>query len=112
MLTRYARAATRRILTPLARGLLRIGVGPDLVTFIGTLGVCVGALAFYPRGSFFPGSVVITLFVLLDTVDGTMARLTGRRSSWGAFLDSTSTGWPTVRSSEGWRCGTPDAATT
>ncbi|HET9901505.1 MAG TPA: CDP-alcohol phosphatidyltransferase family protein [Actinomycetes bacterium] len=89
MLTRYARAATRRILTPLARGLLRIGVGPDLVTFIGTLGVCVGALAFYPRGSFFPGSVVITLFVLLDTVDGTMARLTGRRSSWGAFLDST-----------------------
>jgi CDP-diacylglycerol---glycerol-3-phosphate 3-phosphatidyltransferase len=89
MLTRYARAATRRILTPLARGLLRLGVGPDLVTAIGTLGVCVGALAFYPRGSFFVGSVVITLFVFLDTVDGTMARLIGRRSSWGAFLDST-----------------------
>jgi CDP-diacylglycerol---glycerol-3-phosphate 3-phosphatidyltransferase len=89
MLTRYARAAARRVLTPLARWLLRIGIGPDLVTFLGTLGVCVGALAFYPRGSFFPGSVVITLFVLLDTVDGTMARLTGRRSSWGAFLDST-----------------------
>jgi CDP-diacylglycerol--glycerol-3-phosphate 3-phosphatidyltransferase len=89
MLTRYARAATRRILTPLARGLLRLGVGPDLVTAIGTLGVCVGALAFYPRGSFFVGSVVITLFVFLDTVDGTMARLIGRQSSWGAFLEST-----------------------
>jgi CDP-diacylglycerol---glycerol-3-phosphate 3-phosphatidyltransferase len=89
MLTRYARAATRRVLTPLARGLLRIGIGPDLVTFIGTVGVCVGALAFYPRGIFFVGSAVITLFVLFDTVDGTMARLTSRRSSWGAFLDST-----------------------
>ncbi len=89
MLTRYVRAATRRVLTPLARGLLRVGVGPDLVTVIGTLGVCIGALAFYPRGDFFVGSVVITLFVLLDTVDGTMARLTGRRSAWGAFLDST-----------------------
>jgi CDP-diacylglycerol--glycerol-3-phosphate 3-phosphatidyltransferase len=64
-------------------------VSPDVVTLIGTLGVVVGALAFYPRHEFFWGTVVITLFVFSDLVDGTMARMTGRSSRWGAWLDST-----------------------
>jgi CDP-diacylglycerol--glycerol-3-phosphate 3-phosphatidyltransferase len=59
------------------------------VTLIGTLGVVVGSLAFYPRGEFFWGTVVITLFVFSDLVDGTMARMTERSSRWGAWLDST-----------------------
>jgi CDP-diacylglycerol--glycerol-3-phosphate 3-phosphatidyltransferase len=54
-----------------------------------TLGVVVGALAFYPRHEFFWGTVVITCFVFSDLVDGTMARMTGRSSRWGAWLDST-----------------------
>src|SRR5205814_8648631 len=62
---------------------------PDVVTLLGTLGVCAGALAFYPRGKFFVGTVVITAFVFSDLVDGTMARMTGHSSRWGAFLDST-----------------------
>jgi CDP-diacylglycerol--glycerol-3-phosphate 3-phosphatidyltransferase len=33
--------------------------------------------------------VVISVFVFSDTVDGIMARLQGRSSTWGAFLDST-----------------------
>ena len=89
MLNRFARALFTRLLTPAARGLLALGISPDAVTLVGTLGVVVGALAFYPRGSFFWGTVVITLFVFSDTVDGIMARLQGRSSSWGAFLDST-----------------------
>ncbi len=89
MLNRFARALFTRLLTPLARLLLRLGVSPDLVTFVGTAGVCIGALAFYPRGSFFWGTVFITCFVFSDLVDGTMARLSGRSSVWGAFLDST-----------------------
>jgi CDP-diacylglycerol---glycerol-3-phosphate 3-phosphatidyltransferase len=32
---------------------------------------------------------VITLFVFSDTVDGIMARIAGRSSRWGAYLDST-----------------------
>ena len=32
---------------------------------------------------------LITAFVFSDTLDGTMARLSGRSSPWGAFLDST-----------------------
>ena len=52
MLNRFARALFTRLLTPVARVLLRLGVSPDVVTLVGTLGVCVGALAFYPRGEF------------------------------------------------------------
>jgi CDP-diacylglycerol--glycerol-3-phosphate 3-phosphatidyltransferase len=89
MLNRYARAFLTRLLTPVARALLALGISPDVVTLVGTLGVCAGALAFYPRGSFFWGTIVITLFVFSDTLDGIMARTAGRSSAWGAFLDST-----------------------
>jgi CDP-diacylglycerol--glycerol-3-phosphate 3-phosphatidyltransferase len=89
MLNRFARALFTRILTPIAGFLVRRGVSPDLVTLIGTLGVAFGALAFYPRGEFFWGTVVITLFVFSDLIDGTMARMSERSSRWGAWLDST-----------------------
>ena len=89
MLNRYARAFFTKVMTPVARFLVRLGISPDAVTVIGTLGVCVGALAFYPRGEFFWGTVVIALFVFSDMLDGVMARLTERSSRWGAFLDST-----------------------
>ena len=89
MLNRFARALTTRLLTPVARALLALGISPDVVTLVGTLGVCFGALAFYPRHSFFWGTVVITLFVFSDSLDGIMARASGRSGAWGAFLDST-----------------------
>lgn len=89
MLNRFARALFTRIFTPAAAFLVRRGVSPDVVTLIGTLGVVGGALGFFPRGEFFWGTVVITCFVFSDLIDGTMARMTGRSSSWGAWLDST-----------------------
>ena len=89
MLSRYAKAFFNRLLTPPARLLLAMGIGPDVVTWIGTIGVTAAAFGFYPRGEFFVGTVVITAFVFSDTLDGTMARLAGRSSRWGAFLDST-----------------------
>lgn len=89
MLNRYARALFTRLFTPIAALLLRLGVGPDAVTLVGTAGVCVGALAFYPRGMLFVGTLVITAFVFSDTVDGIMARRLGRKGPWGAYLDST-----------------------
>ncbi|WP_277455648.1 phosphatidylinositol phosphate synthase [Janibacter sp. DB-40] len=89
MLNRYARATATRILTPVAKLLLRLGVSPDIVTIIGTLGVCLGALVFFPRGELLIGVLVITAFVFSDTVDGIMARQLDRSGTWGAFLDST-----------------------
>ena len=89
MLNRFARAFFTKLFTPVARLLLRLGISPDIVTVVGTVGVCIGALAFYPRHEFFWGTIVITVFVFSDTVDGVMARMSGRSSSWGAYLDST-----------------------
>lgn len=89
MLNRFARALMTRILTPVAKAFLALGISPDVVTVIGTLGVCAGALAFYPRGEFLWGTLVIVTFAFADTVDGIMARTAKRSTSWGAFLDST-----------------------
>lgn len=89
MLNRFARALFTRLLTPVAKLLLGLGISPDVVTLVGTVGVCLGALIFYPRGDFLWGTLVITAFVFSDTVDGIMARMSGRSSRWGAFLDST-----------------------
>ncbi len=89
MLNRFARALFTRIFRPVAAFLVRRRVSPDVVTVIGTLGVVVGALTFFPRGEFFWGTIFVTLFVFSDLVDGTMARMTDRSSRWGAWLDST-----------------------
>jgi CDP-diacylglycerol--glycerol-3-phosphate 3-phosphatidyltransferase len=89
VLNRIARALFGRLFTPLAKLLVKLGISPDVITIIGTVGVCAGALAFFPRGEFFWGTMVITAFVFSDTLDGTMARLTQRPSRWGAFLDSS-----------------------
>ena len=89
MLNRFARALFTRLFTPVARLLLRLGVSPDVVTLAGTLGVSAGALVFFPRGQLLIGVLVVTAFVFSDTVDGIMARMQGRSSAWGAYLDST-----------------------
>lgn len=83
------RPAVTRVMTPLGRALARRGVSPDVITTIGTLGVVVSALVFYPTGRLFAGSLAITVFVLADLLDGVLARMTGKGSTWGAFLDST-----------------------
>ena len=89
MLNRYARAFATKLLTPVARLFLKLGISPDVVTIVGTLGVCLGALVFYPRHEFFWGSLVCAVFALSDSLDGVMARLSGRSTKWGAYLDST-----------------------
>jgi CDP-diacylglycerol---glycerol-3-phosphate 3-phosphatidyltransferase len=88
MLNRF-RAFWTKVISPIARLLLRLGVSPDAVTLVGTLGVSAGALVFFPRGDLLIGVLVITAFVFSDLVDGHMARLSGSSSKWGAFLDST-----------------------
>jgi CDP-diacylglycerol--glycerol-3-phosphate 3-phosphatidyltransferase len=73
-----------------ARLLIRLGVSPDVVTVIGTLGVAVAALVCFPQGWLWQGALVVTLFVISDMIDGLMAKMSGTSSNWGAFLDSTS----------------------
>lgn len=88
MLERF-RAFWTRLLSPIARLFIRLGISADAVTLVGTLGVCAGALVFFPQGKLLTGVLVITAFVFSDLVDGHMARLTGKTNKFGAFLDST-----------------------
>ncbi|WP_045878270.1 phosphatidylinositol phosphate synthase [Pseudofrankia sp. DC12] len=90
MLASKARPQINRLLAPVSRWAARTSLSPDLVTIIGTIGVVGGALAFFTRGQFFVGTVVITVFVFSDLIDGVIARARGISSKWGAFLDSTS----------------------
>ncbi|HLL62508.1 MAG TPA: CDP-alcohol phosphatidyltransferase family protein [Propionibacteriaceae bacterium] len=89
MLERF-RALSHAVLGPVARLLIRMGVSPDVVTVIGTLGVAVAALICFPQGWLWQGALVVTVFVISDMIDGLMAKITGTSSNWGAFLDSTS----------------------
>jgi CDP-diacylglycerol---glycerol-3-phosphate 3-phosphatidyltransferase len=89
MLGIHARPQINRVVEPFARRLAKLGVTPDALTIIGTIGVAGGALGFYPRGKFWIGTLVITAFVFSDLLDGAVARVTGSSGPWGAFLDST-----------------------
>ncbi len=77
------------VLMPFVRLFIRLGISPDAVTLVGTLGVAAGALVFFPQGMLLTGVLVITAFVFSDLVDGAMARQLGRSSKFGAFWDST-----------------------
>jgi CDP-diacylglycerol--glycerol-3-phosphate 3-phosphatidyltransferase len=83
------RASMQRLFTPLATVLTRWGVSPDAVTITGTVVVTVLALTLLPAGHLTLGALLIGLFALTDSLDGVMARLSGRSGPWGAFLDST-----------------------
>lgn len=88
MLNRFRQFWTK-VISPIATLLLKLGVSADAVTLVGTIGVCAGALIFFPRGQLWLGVVVITCFVFSDMIDGNMARMSGTSSKWGSFLDST-----------------------
>ena len=64
------RSAVAKFIDPPARGLLKIGVTPDMVTFVGAAGSSAAALWFFPRGDFVWGVVVILLFVFIRQVTG------------------------------------------
>ncbi|MDT7575389.1 MAG: CDP-diacylglycerol---glycerol-3-phosphate 3-phosphatidyltransferase [Pseudonocardiales bacterium] len=89
MLNIHARAAVSKALDPMGARLARAGVTPNVITVIGTVGVLAAALVFFARGTWFAGAWVIGGFVLLDLVDGAVARAGGQTSVFGAVLDSS-----------------------
>jgi CDP-diacylglycerol--glycerol-3-phosphate 3-phosphatidyltransferase len=86
---RSVRNGVARVVQPVARGLLAVGVTPDAVTIVGAVGLSATTLYFLPRGQFALGLIVSLCFAFSDLLDGTMARLSGSTGKWGAFLDST-----------------------
>src|SRR5581483_4361778 len=85
----HARAAVSRALTPLGARLAGAGVTPDAITVFGTVGAVASAVIFFPRGWFFAGTLLIWAFVMLDVVDGAVARAGAGGTAFGGVLDST-----------------------
>ncbi|MGY2002939.1 phosphatidylinositol phosphate synthase [Blastococcus sp. SYSU DS1024] len=89
MLGVNARPVVAKVVNPLAVRLARLGVTPDMVTITGTVGAVAGAAGLIATGHLFWGAFTVTVFVLLDMLDGALARLRGGGSVFGAVLDST-----------------------
>jgi len=89
MLDRFKAFWQGVMLAPFVNLFIKLGISPDVITVVGTVGVSAGALVFFPQGMVWQGVLVVTAFVFSDLIDGAMARKLGRSSSFGAFLDST-----------------------
>jgi CDP-diacylglycerol--glycerol-3-phosphate 3-phosphatidyltransferase len=77
------------ILDPIGNFLNRTGLTPNAITLVGLAGTTLGAY-FLARGQMVLGGITLLLSVLVDALDGTMARLRGESSDFGAFVDSVS----------------------
>ncbi len=86
-LTEFLRVFFRWILEPVAGFFNRLGIYPNTLTMTGLLGTAVGAY-FLARGDLLVGGLILLAIGPIDALDGTMARLRGEASDFGAFVDS------------------------
>jgi CDP-diacylglycerol--glycerol-3-phosphate 3-phosphatidyltransferase len=82
------RAWAEPILARLARGLNSLGIHPNAVTVLGFL-LSLGAGLLVGLGLRWGAAALWALSGLCDALDGSLARLSGKASPAGAFLDST-----------------------
>jgi len=70
----------------LTRWAARAGLSPNSVTLVGAV-LCVAAFFLFWRGYYWTGVLSGFIFMVLDTVDGKLARCTGASSKWGNVFD-------------------------
>lgn len=70
----------------LTRIAARLGMTPNMVTAIGAVG-CISAIFLFATGWFWSGVAAGFVFMVLDTVDGKLARCTITSSFWGNIFD-------------------------
>ncbi len=83
------RTIFKGILDPIGTILNRTGLTPNAITLLGLAGTTIGAFIL-SQGKMTLGAIVIFFSVIIDAFDGTMARLRGESSDFGAFVDSVS----------------------
>lgn len=85
--TDQMRVRFRGILDPIGGFLNRLGLMPNTMTILGLVGNTVGAVLL-AQGNMRIGGLIILAMGPIDALDGTMARLRGEPSEFGAFVDS------------------------
>ena len=83
------RIGWKRIFDPIERLCVRLGISAKAVTVVGSVLSILVALLTGVTGWLFWGAFVLTLLVLFDSLDGSVAALSGGGTRFGAFLDST-----------------------
>lgn len=86
--TDWMRLRFKMLLDFIGGVLVRLRLHPNTMTLLGLGGNVVGAF-FLSQGRFVAGGAVVLLMGPVDALDGTMARLTGQPTKFGAFVDST-----------------------
>lgn len=89
MLNIFARASVSRVTDPIGVWLVRLGMTPNAMTLAGTAGAVGFSLWLFPTGHLLAGTFVVWGLVMLDLLDGAMARAKGGGTPFGAVLDST-----------------------
>jgi len=77
------------VVDPLGKFFLGLGITPNMMTTLGLLGNFLGAY-FLSQGKLVLGGCLVLIMTPIDALDGTMARLRGDPSDFGAFVDSVS----------------------
>ena len=80
--------AGQRIIDAMVRWLARGHINPNILTFVG-VAINVGSGLLFGFGEFFWAGIVLIVANLFDMLDGQVARLSGRVTSFGGFLDSS-----------------------
>ena len=75
------------ILDRIVRFLSDLNINPNIITFTGVI-ISFWAAFEFGYGHLFRGALVIILAGLFDMLDGSVARISGRVSKFGAFYDS------------------------
>ena len=88
MLTAWARSFFKGFLQAVAGVFRRLGVTPNQLTLIGLL-LQAGVAAVIALGYLPLGGVLLIFSAVFDAFDGTLARMTGQTSRFGAFFDAT-----------------------
>ncbi|HEY60523.1 MAG TPA: CDP-alcohol phosphatidyltransferase family protein [Anaerolineae bacterium] len=86
-ITDWLRKTFRGILECIAEFLNRLGVMPNTMTFLGLIGNIIAAYCI-SMDKMVSGGVIVLIMGPIDALDGTMARLRGEPTNYGAFVDS------------------------
>ena len=90
MIGKYLRPGISKVINPVARGLLKIGVTPNMMTIFGTvLNITLAVVLIALTEHVTIGAILLGLTVFVDLIDGAMARQIGHGSPYGAVLDAT-----------------------
>ena len=87
-LPRLRKSTSHRLTEPVIRLLVKTHITPTTLTWLG-FSIALGAAIVIATGHLFVAGFIVLAGGFFDMLDGTLARRTGRVTTFGALLDST-----------------------